>query len=144
MCEFAARVRRLSSLHELGEQELFFTEIGMIHFTLLSRSYCHLCDDMRIALERQLGQLPFRLDVHDIDLAAESATVENPLRRIMQGNVSAATRQVPKSIAGNAELLAIYDELVPVLFGRLPDGTDLELCHYFLNQDVVSEFVSGI
>jgi len=39
-----------------------------MHFTLYSRSYCHLCQDMLDALLRlQTPQQPFTVDVIDVD-----------------------------------------------------------------------------
>jgi hypothetical protein len=74
-----------------------------MRFTLYSRSYCHLCDDMLTALQAMArpGQ-PFEVDVIDVD--ADPALVER------------------------------FDELVPVLFGRLDEP---ELCHYFLDEGAV-------
>ena len=42
----------------------------MKRLTVLSRTYCHLCDDMITALENFRGRfsLPFELEVVDIDL----------------------------------------------------------------------------
>lgn len=60
------------------------------HFTLYSRSYCHLCDDMLAALHTL--QQPFTVAVIDIDAAAE---------------------------AGDCVPLERFDTLVPVLFGDL-------------------------
>jgi hypothetical protein len=77
-----------------------------IRFTLYSRSYCHLCEDMLEALRafmERAGQ-PFSVDVIDIDASA----------------------------ATDPSLLERFDELVPVLFGDDPAGT--ELCHYFLDE----------
>jgi hypothetical protein len=72
-----------------------------MHFTLYSRSYCHLCQDMHDALLRlQPPGTTFTVDVIDID------AVDDP------------------------DLLARYDELVPVLFADLDQP---ELCHYFLD-----------
>lgn len=74
-----------------------------MHFTLYSRSYCHLCQDMHDALLRlQPPGVTFTVDVIDIDQAG----VADP------------------------ELLARYDELVPVLFADLAGP---ELCHYHLD-----------
>ncbi|MDQ2990086.1 MAG: glutaredoxin family protein [Pseudomonadota bacterium] len=40
----------------------------MTHFTLYSRSYCHLCDDMLAALKAMQGAAqPFTIDVIDVD-----------------------------------------------------------------------------
>ncbi|MGK5010079.1 glutaredoxin family protein [Janthinobacterium sp. MDB2-8] len=63
-----------------------------MHFTLYSRSYCHLCQDMLDAL--LLLQPPdktFTVDVIDIDASPD------------------------------ATLLARFDELVPVLFGDMAE-----------------------
>lgn len=61
-----------------------------MHFTLYSRSYCHLCQDMLDALLLlQPPGKPFTVDVIDID--------ESP----------------------DASLLTRFDELVPVLFADL-------------------------
>lgn len=39
-----------------------------VHFTLYSRSYCHLCDDMLAALNAlQTPSLRFTVDVIDVD-----------------------------------------------------------------------------
>lgn len=87
----------------------------MIHFTLYSRSYCHLCDDMLSALKNLAGE---SVPVTVIDIDAE----------------------------GNETLLARYDELVPVLVGRrvgqTADQPDQQLCHYFLNENTVRDFLS--
>jgi hypothetical protein len=44
-----------------------------MRFTLLSRAYCHLCDEMESALRPLIGETP--LDVVDID-AVEHAALE--------------------------------------------------------------------
>ena len=61
-----------------------------MHFTLYSRSYCHLCQDMLDALMRlQTPEQPITVDVIDIDASDD------------------------------ASLLARFDELVPVLYADL-------------------------
>lgn len=61
-----------------------------MHFTLYSRSYCHLCQDMFDALQQlQTPAQPFTVEVIDIDQSSD------------------------------ATLLARFDELVPVLFAGL-------------------------
>ena len=67
-----------------------------IELTLLSRSYCHLCHDMEVAVRPLLEAAGASLRVVDVD--------EHP------------------------ELVARYDELVPVLLHG-----DEEVCHYFLD-----------
>jgi thiol-disulfide isomerase/thioredoxin len=79
-------------------------------FTLYSRSWCHLCEDMLAALQRLAppGQ-PFEVDVLDVD--ADPALVER------------------------------FDELVPVLYGRLDEP---ELCHYFLDEAAVRAYLEQL
>jgi len=80
-----------------------------MQFTLYSRDYCHLCHDMLDALLRlQTPQRPFTVNVIDIDQA------------------------------NDPELLAKYDELVPVLFADLSQP---ELCHYFLDEAKVLQLL---
>jgi hypothetical protein len=76
-------------------------------FTLYSRSWCHLCEDMLAALQRLAppGQ-PFEVDVLDVD--------------------------------ADPALVARFDELVPVLYGRLDEP---ELCHYFLDEAAVRAYL---
>jgi hypothetical protein len=63
-----------------------------MHFTLYSRSYCHLCQDMLDALMRlQTPAHPITVDVIDIDESADPS------------------------------LLARFDELVPVLYADLSE-----------------------
>jgi hypothetical protein len=64
-------------------------------FTLYSRSYCHLCEDMLAALRAFMAHegLAFSIDVIDVD--------------------------------ANPALVARFDELVPVLMGEDPDGPEL-------------------
>ena len=81
----------------------------MTRFTLYSRSYCHLCEDMLVALRKLVDdQVP--VDVIDVD--------------------------------ADPELVALYDELVPVLFGHREGETPAQLCHYFLNENSESEFLA--
>jgi thiol-disulfide isomerase/thioredoxin len=59
------------------------------HFTLYSRSWCHLCEDLLAALRNFMARegLPFSVDVIDVD--------------------------------ADPSLVARFDELVPVLYGDL-------------------------
>jgi len=41
--------------------------VSVVHFTLYSRSYCHLCDDMLEALQALSGEFPFTVEVMDVD-----------------------------------------------------------------------------
>jgi thiol-disulfide isomerase/thioredoxin len=83
----------------------------LVHFTLYSRSYCHLCDDLLQALQQFSGQYTFQVDVIDVDL--------------------------------DEDLVARYDELVPVLMGSKNGGVPVKLCHYFLDAAKVSAFLAA-
>lgn len=39
----------------------------VVHFTLYTRSYCHLCDDMLEALQALSGEYPFTVELMDVD-----------------------------------------------------------------------------
>lgn len=39
----------------------------MVHFTLYTRSYCHLCDDMLQALQSLSGEYAFTVELADVD-----------------------------------------------------------------------------
>ncbi|MBO9535935.1 glutaredoxin family protein [Herbaspirillum sp.] len=49
-------------------------EADALHFVIYSRSYCHLCDDMRDALIAALGDIPAGVEMVDVD--ADAALVE--------------------------------------------------------------------
>ena len=81
----------------------------MKQLTVLSRSYCHLCDDMIAALQELRGSSfeDFDVDVVDID-------------------------QFPS-------LERKWGEKVPVLLCG-----DVEICHYFLDQDLLSSHLDPL
>lgn len=89
----------------------------MIRFTLYSRTYCHLCDDMLTALRSLLavsaapGEQAHTIEVVDVD--------------------------------ADETLVARYDELVPVLTASRDDGPARELCHYFLDEAAVRAFLAN-
>jgi hypothetical protein len=78
----------------------------MTRFTLYSRSYCHLCEDMLSALRAFMAREGLACEVAVLDIDTD--------------------------LAVDQALAARYDELVPVLVGEDPDGP--ELCHYFLDE----------
>jgi hypothetical protein len=88
----------------------------MIQFTLYSRSYCHLCEDLLQQLHAYMPSLSadaYQVQVIDIDLPE------------------------------NEKELALYDELVPVLFASKNESKPLEICHYHLNQESLKEFLNA-
>jgi hypothetical protein len=81
-------------------------------FTLYSRSYCHLCDDMLHALQAFGVAPPYTIDVIDVD--------------------------------ADPELIARYDELVPVLLGQKSDmDSPVQLCHYHLDPAALNAFLAA-
>lgn len=78
----------------------------MTRFTLYSRSYCHLCEDMLSALRAFMAREGLAVDVAVLDIDTDPGV--------------------------DPALAARYDELVPVLVGADPHGP--ELCHYFLDE----------
>jgi hypothetical protein len=85
-----------------------------LRFSLFSRSYCHLCDDMLAALRRELQAFPAAAGEHKIDVI---------------------------DVDADPVLLDRYDELVPVLTATGTDGHPVEICHYFLDTDRLAEFL---
>ena len=83
-----------------------------LRFTLYSRSYCHLCHDMLEQLQAALSTRPHQIEVIDIDQEGQEA------------------------------LLAQYDELVPVLCAWMNNGSQQQLCHYFLDNAKLNAFLS--
>ena len=87
------------------------------HFILYNRSYCHLCEDMLqalLALQAPDENAPGWFTVELIDVDADP------------------------------ELVARYDELVPVLAGVRDGQPAVQLCHYFLDVDAVRGFLGGV
>ena len=60
--------------------------------TLLSRGWCHLCDEMRVALERMRTHCSFDLQIVDIDVDGNAA-----LERLYG-------EDIPVLLAGDQEL----------------------------------------
>jgi thiol-disulfide isomerase/thioredoxin len=56
----------LYSVCKDGLTNLYFESI-LNYFTLYSRSYCHLCDDMLIALQALSNEFAFEVTVIDVD-----------------------------------------------------------------------------
>ncbi|HEY4071629.1 MAG TPA: glutaredoxin family protein [Herbaspirillum sp.] len=84
------------------------------NFTIYSRSYCHLCDDMRDALKVALDHLQCtKYAIEMVDVDADQA------------------------------LLAEYDELVPVLLASKNEGPASRLCHYFLDKERLAAFLAA-
>jgi thiol-disulfide isomerase/thioredoxin len=46
-------------------------------------------------------------------------------------------------VDANEELVARYDELVPVLVGSKNGGELVEICHYFLDQEKLRAFLAS-
>ena len=83
----------------------------MIFFTLYSRSYCHLCEDMHEALIRLMGDIPHCIEIIDIDLNIDLVNLYDEL--------------VPVLFASRGERSA---------------QSGKQLCHYFLDVEQVRAF----
>lgn len=78
-----------------------------IELTLMSRTWCHLCHDMEVALAPIASEFGARVKILDVD--------------------------------ADPQLEDRYNELVPVLLHG-----EKELCHYFLDEPKVREYLSEI
>lgn len=82
-------------------------QLDKVTLTVLSRSYCHLCSDMVLALENLQSRVDFEFHVIDIDAQTQWESE--------------------------------FGDKVPVLLYE-----DRELCHYFLDEPVVTAFLSQL
>ncbi|KMW44009.1 glutaredoxin family protein [Ralstonia insidiosa] len=85
----------------------------MIELTLYGRSYCHLCDDMKVALEP--FQRGFSFVLHEVDVDSD-----------------------PALEARFGELVPVLMTGAP----DAPHGEAQELCHYFLDASAVHEWLA--
>ena len=85
----------------------------MIRFTLYSRSYCHLCDDMLNGLHRLGNEFQFIVNVVDVDADERLAAKYDELVPVLIGH----------HVATEFE----QDEF--------------ELCHYFLDEPKIRAFL---
>ena len=85
----------------------------MIELTLYGRSYCQLCDDMKVALEP--FQRGFSFVLHEVDVDSD-----------------------PALEARLGELVPVLMTGAP----HAPLGEAQELCHYFLDASVVQGWLA--
>ena len=85
----------------------------MIELTLYGRSYCHLCDDMKVALEQ--FQRGFSFVLHEVDVDSD-----------------------PALEARLGELVPVLMTGAP----QTPPGEVHELCHYFLDAGAVQSWLA--
>lgn len=97
------------------------------HFTLYSRSYCHLCEDMLAALRAFMARtgLPWRVDVVDVDTDPQLTDMFDEL--------------VPVLYAGVAPRTGSDDTARPAGQGE-PAGR--EICHYFLDDSALQHYLA--
>ncbi len=86
----------------------------MIQLTLYGRAYCHLCDDMKVALEPFRRDFPFVL--HEVDVDSDP-TLEDRFGEL-----------VPVLLTGTP---------------RTPREAARELCHYFLDGPAVQAWLAA-
>ena len=85
----------------------------MIELTLYGRTYCHLCDDMKVALEP--FQRGFSFVLHEVDVDSD-----------------------PALEARLGELVPVLMTGAP----HTPPGEAQELCHYFLDASAVQGWLA--
>jgi len=90
----------------------------MIYFTLYSRGYCHLCDDMRDALQKLVEHVPHQIVIEDVDQDPELLKLFDELVPVLFARKSAGNKN------------------------KDADSTEVgqQLCHYFLDTDKVKAF----
>ncbi len=84
----------------------------MVHFTLYSRSYCHLCEDMHQQLLVFAADYRFTVEVIDIDEQTEYLSQYDELVPVLVGKKVDPANQAPT-----------------------------QLCHYFLDRGLVKAFL---
>ncbi len=62
----------------------------MPSFTLYSRSYCHLCDDMLLQLQQYLNDVDISIAVRDVDADEELLTRFDELVPVLYGQKEGA------------------------------------------------------
>ena len=92
----------------------------MMHLTLYSRGYCHLCDDMLDALQRHPVFPSCTLAVLDVD--ADPLLVARYDERVPVLTV----RDLVKGVGNGAEI-----------------ETETEICHYFLDDAKLHQFAAS-
>jgi len=65
----------------------------MLSFTLYSRSYCHLCDDMLLQLQQYLNDVDIPIAVLDVDADEELVTRFDELVPVLYGQKDDAEAQ---------------------------------------------------
>jgi len=93
----------------------------MIYFTLYSRSYCHLCEDMREALQKLLEHVPHQIIMRDVDQDPELLKMFDELVPVL------FAKRLADSADGSADDSNLSD-------------AGQQLCHYFLDTDKVKAF----
>ncbi|MCD9229308.1 glutaredoxin family protein, partial [Ralstonia pseudosolanacearum] len=86
----------------------------VIQLTLYGRAYCHLCDDMKVALESFRRDFPFVL--HEVDVDSDP-TLEDRFGEL-----------VPVLLTGTPQT---------------PGEAARELCHYFLDGPAVQAWLAA-
>lgn len=97
------------------------------HFTLYSRSYCHLCEDMLAALRVFMARagVPWTIDVIDVDNDSQLTDMFDELVPVLYGSVNATVA----TAANDA-----------VVTSSAPAGQ--EICHYFLDEAALQRYLT--
>ena len=104
-------------------------ENGLKKLTVLSRTYCHLCDDMIAALQALQGRILHEPHtVHD----AHKAGVSSDIIAEAKTETAQFVWEV-LDIDLHPELESQYGDKVPVLLAH-EDGAKVELCYHFMDE----------
>lgn len=83
----------------------------MIEFTLYSRSYCHLCDDMLEQLQGFSDRYQFRVEIQDVDADEELLNLYDELVPVLIGRRGDGTaQQICHYFLDQAKLIAFLEQ----------------------------------
>lgn len=104
-------------------------ENGLKKLTVLSRTYCHLCDDMIAALQALQGRILY--EPYTVD-DAHKAGVSSDIIAEAKTETAQFVWEV-LDIDLHPELESQYGDKVPVLLAH-EDGAKVELCYHFMDE----------
>ncbi len=92
--------------------------------TVLSRTYCHLCDDMIAALQTLQGRIPheFIVEIIDIDLNAHLETQYGDKVPVLLGSVGEQQVEICHYFMDEAKFLAYLADSLSDSVNLIPDS----------------------
>jgi len=105
------------------------------HFTLYSRSYCHLCEDMLAALRAFMAHagLPFSVDVVDVDADPQLTDMFDELVPVLYTGVAPRAGTGTGTFTGTGATARPAGQAGPM---------DREICHYFLDEGALQRYLT--